>query len=76
MPDIALDLRFLHYAILVARLGSFSAAAESSIYRTQPSTAASASWGEGGVSSSSSATRLEPTSPLPEPGSWRMPSAE
>ncbi|RDD71200.1 LysR family transcriptional regulator [Paracoccus versutus] len=29
MPDIALDLRFLHYAILVARLGSFSAAAES-----------------------------------------------
>ncbi|MCJ1901389.1 LysR family transcriptional regulator [Paracoccus versutus] len=29
MPDIALDLRFLHYAILVARLGSFNAAAES-----------------------------------------------
>ncbi|QLH13057.1 LysR family transcriptional regulator [Paracoccus pantotrophus] len=29
MPDIALDLRFLHYAILVARLGSFSAVAES-----------------------------------------------
>lgn len=29
MPDIALDLRFLHYAILVARIGSFRAAAES-----------------------------------------------
>ncbi|MFN8683417.1 LysR family transcriptional regulator [Paracoccus sp. P2] len=29
MPDLALDLRFLHYAILVARLGSFSAVAES-----------------------------------------------
>src|SRR5690606_30994322 len=29
MPDIALDLRFLHYAVLAARLGSFRAAAES-----------------------------------------------
>lgn len=29
MPDLAFDLRYLHYAILVAQHGSFRAAAES-----------------------------------------------
>ncbi|MCJ1902808.1 MULTISPECIES: LysR family transcriptional regulator [Paracoccus] len=76
MPDIALDLRFLRYAILVARLGSFSAAAESLDLSYTTVNRRVSLLGRRRCFQLFERDATGATSPLPEPGSWRMPSAE